>query len=228
MQKVQIVIKCFFIIHLSLIYSIVNAQNTLVGSYSKLEIGQEYFDYYKFNQQGGFEYFNGASLGYNYYGKGDYTIIHDLLILDFNKTELKKYSGYYRYNDWINNSNTVILKFKVFDIEGNKIPNVNIYFLKNKIGRITDKNGYAEIILKKSNAINDDINISLIGFEPQKIKIDRNYNFNFKIYLKKRDIKSYSKPIYNQKDTLEIINLDEDLIKLRGKNGKISSWRKVR
>lgn len=227
MHKVQIAIKYFLIIQLSFIYSTVIGQNILNGTYSKLMDGQEHFDYYEFNQQGDFKYYSGASLGYKYYGKGNYKIINDLLIFDFNKTELKEYSGYYRYTDWINKSNKIILKFKIFDLEGNNIPNVNIYLSKMKIGKITNINGYAQIILNKDEIEDDDISISLIGFEPQKLPFDKNYNFEFKIYLKKRNFKSFSKPIYNQKDTLEIINIFENNINLRRNDGSVISWKKL-
>jgi hypothetical protein len=225
--KVQIAIKYFLLIQLYFSCSVVFGQDALNGTYSKLMVGQEHFNYYKFNQQGYFEYYEGASQGYNYYGKGSYKISNNLLLLDYNNTELKEFSGYYRYTNWVNKNNEIILRFKIFDLDGNKIPNVNIYISKMKIGKITDLDGYAEIILNKNRIVDDHISISLIGFEPQKLSFDKKSNIEFKVYLKKRNLKSFSKPIYNQKDTLEIMNRPQNMINLRGKDGNVISLKKV-
>lgn len=228
MLKAQNVIK-YFILFLTVIYSSCNAQSTTInGFYSNLSPFQEHFDYYKFDKQGNFEYGVGASLGFDYYGKGTYLIKDNQLILDFKKTKLKGFSGYYRYNYWVNNNNTVKFKFNIFDLKGNEIPFVNIYILKLKTGKLTNNKGFSELTIDKKYVKEKyKIGISLIGYEPQNITVDNNLNYNFKVYLKKSDNKSFGKPIYNQKDTLGILDLNENSMKIRDKNGKITIWKKI-
>lgn len=154
----------------------------------------------KFSKDGKFEYKKGGDLGNPEPSKGEYQFIDDLLILNFSNSQSKKL-GFHKTEIWRNKSDSIIVNFKVMDLQGTPLENAKIHNANNKSSIQTDKNGTGYLILKKENNTADFI-MTWIGFETYNLKIDLNYNQKVEIYLTE-DLQEI--PIRNQIDTLKII-----------------------
>ena len=101
MHKEQNVIKSLLIVVIICLSNNLYCQKKIIGNYSSLKAYQEHYKYYKFNENGIFEYHSGASLGDDEYGKGHYQIKNDSLILNYDLTELKLKS-YHKIKEYYN------------------------------------------------------------------------------------------------------------------------------
>lgn len=193
----------------------------LKGLYSNLAPFQEHYKFYRFGNNGTFEYHSGASLGDDIYGKGDFEVLGDTLILKYNTTEPKKL-GYHTTEIWENQKTSIKFDFQVVDLENKPIPNVNVIYLNNS--------GYEKIILneqgegtgifkKRQDSVK--INFSFLGYERYTAKFDLNFSKNIKVYLAEW---TSGIPILDQVDTLEIVEFEMDTLKLKDKEGNIDKW----
>lgn len=225
MQKAQNVIK-IAIIFLAFHYSSYG-QNRLEGKYSRLAILQEHYAYYIFDENNGFEYHSGASLGDDYYGEGVYEIISNNLILNYNKTKPIQ-TGYHNQEIWTNNHDSLTLNIKVLDFNKTPIPNVNIIYKSSLSshglnGIIVNKKGIA--ILKFKKELKDiDLAFSNLGFKEYKVSLLKKYNYNLTVFLE--EVGSGGVPIINQIDTLKILELKNDYFRTIDKNNEITFWKK--
>jgi hypothetical protein len=200
-----------------------HSQETLDGNYCiKFGMGDTY---HCLNFKGKtFKMERGADLGNDYYGKGTYQIKDSLLILNYNKTPLKEFSGYYRSQVWKNSSDTVQLTFTIRDLEKNPVPYSSVVILKEKIGKKTNKEGKAELKSLKSK-IQKEIQVLCLGYEIIKIQIFGNLNYHFDVFLKESDQEGI--PIKNQIDTLQIKEFGKGYFIVLNK-GKEILWKKVK
>lgn len=226
-QKAQNVTRIILI----LVYLFINnkaiSQEKLNGSYSCLAPLQEYYNIFSFNKNGQFEYHVGASLGDDYYGKGEYKFTDNQLILNYNKTEHLKI-GYHASKIWSNNKDSININFKFFDFDNNPVPYVNVIY-KDSLsknghnGVMADEKGTALLNLKKDR--NDlQFEISNLGFNHYKFPINKNYNYEVSVYLQKD---GFGLPILNQIDTLEVVKKKTKYFTVKNKDGKIITWRKI-
>ena len=213
----------YFILFLLTIYSnLLFSQNKIEGKYCKEYGIKDTYHCYTFFKNGEFKLESGGDLGNDYYGKGDFLLNENSLILNYNKTEPAELS-YYRTEFWRNNKDSIELNFQIMNMENLKIPYANVAILSNKTGIITNENGNGKMKLKKSNE-NCEITVSYIGYQECKIKIKQNNNYNFKIYLTKGFT---GVPIKNQTETLEILELTDKYFKTKSINDNIIIWNKI-
>ncbi len=198
-------------------------QKELNGTYSDLAPLQEHYRHYSFNKKGSFEYHSGASLGDDYYGFGHYSISNDLLILNFDSIPEIVLSGYYQFKHWTNNQDNISLKFKVYDLNKNKLSGAAILVPSEKLGSlIQDGKGELELPTKSIKQV-EKLRISLLGYETQELVFDRGFNYEFEIYLKES---SSGTAIINQIDTLKINQWGDDFFEVKGKGNKSVLWKK--
>jgi len=226
-QKAQNATK--IILFLFYLFTTNNAisQEKLNGSYSCLAPLQEHYNIFSFNEKGQFEYHIGASLGDDYYGKGEYKFTDNQLILNYNKTELIQ-TSHHVSKIWTNNTEIIDIHFNIFDIEGNPLPYTNIIYRdslsKNGYnGVMANEKGITLLNLKKDRN-NLQFEISNLGFNNYKFSIDKNYNYKVSIYLQKD---GFGLPILNQIDTLEVVKKKTKYFTVKDKDGKITTWRKI-
>jgi len=213
----------YFIIYLLIIHSSFSfSQNRIEGKFCKEYGIKDFYDCYTFFNNGEFESENGGDLGNDYYGKGDFLLNENYLILNYNKTEPAELS-YHRTEFWTNSKDSIELNFQIMNMENLKIPYANVAILSNKTGIITNENGNGKMELKKSNE-NCEITVSYIGYHECKIKIKQNNNYNFKIYLTK-DFTGV--PIKNHTQTLEILELTDKYFKTKSKDDNVIIWNKI-
>lgn len=228
MQRVQNVKNNMFLIFINLIFVIkLNGQQVLEGRYSNLAPLQEHYNFYTFNKNGGFEYQTGASLGNDYYGRGEYIIIDNKLILNYNKTKSLKI-GHHISEIWQSNKDSIDVDFNLFDFDNYPIFNVNIIYKdslsKNGYsGVITNEKGTAKVILNKEK-MQLEFEITNLGFRPYKLIIDKSYNYKISVYLQKSHT---GIPILNQTDTLNIVKMRRKFFVVKNKNGSETVWRKI-
>lgn len=226
MQKEQNVINLTIILLFSVLSNFSFSQKQLNGKFSNLARYQEYYNSYTFNEKGEFYYHNGASSGNFYFGEGEYKLIDNQLILNYNKTKPLKI-GHHVSEIWENNTDSIAVHFSFFDFDNIPIPYVN-YFYKDSLskngyqGGVADKDGQGLLKLKKEK--NDImITVSNIGFRQYSFPINRNYNYDVSVFL---ESEGNGIPIKNQLDTLKIVELKEDYFKVIEKDGKITTWLK--
>jgi len=224
MLKEQTVIKKIIFCFSFLIAFLSNGQTKLDGVYSNLMPLQEHYNYYKFNQDGTFEYHIGASLGDDKYGLGEYTFKNNILILNYNKTKpLKK--GYYIPEFWNNKTDSVEVYLNFYDSEHQPIPYVNVIY-KDSL----QKNGYnggsadkfGEIRLSYSKSKESlELKCSILGFDQYKFVIDKTNNYQINVFLTKQ---GFGIPIYKQIDTLKIVEFGENYFISKEKPDKRIKW----
>jgi hypothetical protein len=219
MKKIILhIIILIFIIQFNNAYT----QQKIEGTFCREYGLNDFYNCYTFFNNGEFKFETGGDLGNDYYGKGDFLLSENSLILNYNKSEPKELS-YYRANFWKNNKDSIELNFQVMDMEKQKIPYANIVILKYKKGIITNENGNGKMEIKKSNEICE-ITVSYIGYDECKISLKKNFNYNFKVYLTKGFT---GVPIKNHKETLEILELTDKYFKTKSKGDTIIIWNKI-
>lgn len=201
-------------------------QTILSGLFSDLEPLQEHYNYYKFEEDGTFEYHNGASLGDNFYAFGTYSLKNDSLVLNFNETIPLKI-GFHSFEIWKNSTKNIEINFNVFSLNKTPASNVNIIYKDSSTksgynGIIADKLGRANLKLKKENK-NLEISISNIGFKEYKLKIDKNYNYNIDVFLLEQGL---GIPIKNQIICYKIVEMRNDYFIVLDENNKKIKWKK--
>lgn len=227
MQKGKNAIKnIVLVLILTIAYQAFSQIEKLNGTYSNLASLQEHYNYYVFDHNGKFDFHTGASLGDDYFGKGTYKTIENLLILDHNKTEPIEIAHHVS-KIWINNLSTIDIHFRFFDFNSTPLPFVNVIYKdslsKNGYnGIVANKAGEAELTLTKENK---ELNlvISNLGHSQYKFTLDKKYNYDISVYLQKEGV---GLPIRNQIDTLEIIEHKPKYFIVKNKDGSIITWRK--
>ncbi|MFD2529774.1 MULTISPECIES: hypothetical protein [Polaribacter] len=210
MHKEQNVIKSLLIVVIICLSNNLYCQKKIIGNYSSLKAYQEHYKYYKFNENGIFEYHSGASLGDDEYGKGHYQIKNDSLILNYDLTELKLKS-YHKIKEYYNTKNIVTIKVIVKDFKGNINTNTNVYIQKDKIGYTIREKGFVNINLKKEKK-DYFLGVSNLGYDSYKLKLSKLKNYEIEIFLKKAS--TVSKAIKNDIKKFKIVEYKDDYMKL--------------
>src|SRR5690606_761642 len=223
MRNGQTVIKITIFSFSFLIVFISYGQTKLDGVYSNLMPLQEHYNYYKFNQDGTFEYHSGASLGDDKYGLGTYAFSDSLLVLKFDRSPLAQ-MPYHKSFYWINNNDSIKVQISVKDFEGINIPE-GIFIENNnpkKYGIKLDENGEGVMTLKKTNT-NYQFLLNSLTFNSYKFSLYGTNNYKIIVWLNKSRT---GKPIYNQTIILKILEYNEHSFKVKTNEGKIEVWKK--
>ncbi|MBZ9630802.1 hypothetical protein LB465_08425 [Salegentibacter sp. LM13S] len=175
------------------------SQDELEGRYYKPDLSGDTYEYLDFDKDGNFEYAKGGHLGEAQPSKGKYELSDQLLILNFNNSQSKKI-GYHQTEIWRNNKDSISVKIKVMDYDKNPLEHVFISGMNNSKRKRTNNRGVAELKFYKENSAQNLI-ITWVGFEHYDLEIDKNYNYNIKVYLTPN---LQQIPIRDQIDTLRI------------------------
>lgn len=179
---------------------------------------------YTFTDNGEFEYKHSGHLGVQKYGKGKFKIKDSILTLNYNKTKVK-YSSYHKTASWESDIDSITLKFKVLDINGERIKYASIIVdLKNKIGLKTDSSGIANIKIKKS-ALKNKIRIGHIGYGKHIFEVKFNKSYDFEVYL---DGVNNPKLIKDRIFKYQIIEKEGDYSIMKNDGGKKTLWKKLK
>ncbi len=225
MRKVQNVTKLLFLFYLILICS--NGYGQLKGNYC-IDYALHYnYDCIRFYDNNLFEYHTGADLGDFYFGRGEYKIIGNNLILNYNKTSPLEL-GYYLTKIWTNSKDSINVNMTTMTLDKKPVPYLSITFsdslAKNGVNGIaTDRDGRGSIIFKKDRK-NINLFLTGVGYKSQNITISKYYNYRLNVYI--LEDKGQGIPIKGQIDTLKIVDLKKDYFKVEEKNGKITVWKK--
>ncbi len=226
-QKALNVTRIILILINLFILNKVQSQEKLKGRYSCLAPLQEHYNFYFFDKNGQFEYRRGASLGDDYYGKGEYEFNNKQLILNYNKTEPLKI-GHHVSKIWTNNRDSINVHFNFFDFDSNPVPYVNVIY-KDSLskygysGVVANEKGIASLNLKRDRT-NLQLNISYVGYRQYEFSIDKNYNYDISVFLQKD---GDGLPILNQIDTLVIDKKRPKYFVVKSKNGSLTTWKKL-
>lgn len=218
MNKLFKLILIFFI----LISYETSAQKKIEGSYALPSPTGDFSTSITFSKTGIFEYDHSGHLGTEEYGTGTYLLDRKKLILNYNLTKPLKQS-FYESKFWINDKEEVELKIFVSDLEDNPIPGTNIAILADKNGIIADKSGSATFILKKENR-EAELTVSFIGYDQIKIPFKQKYNYEYIVRLRKWKRGSAPAPIFDQIDTLQVIQKRKNEIITLNKNNEEQIW----
>ncbi|MEE9406694.1 MAG: hypothetical protein V3V28_01340 [Polaribacter sp.] len=220
-------INILLIILVSLLYSKTYSQNSLNGTYCRDYTLNDFGKCLKFEKEI-FNYIHSGHNGINESGNGEYKISSDIIVLNYNKSEIRKKS-YHISKIWKNNKDSINVVFEFLDFENKPIPYVNVFYKDSLLkkgynGFVASKEGFVSYKLTKEKEVFE-FSFSNIGFEQYKILIDKNFNYLISIFLEREGIGT---PIKNQIDTLNIVELKSAFFKVKEKNGKITTWRKKR
>ena len=211
-----------------LLYNTVYSQKTLEGVFCVEYDLKDYSVCLTFETNKNFIYEYGDTNMFEY-GRGEYEISGNELILNYNKTEPIK-TGHHVSEIWTNNKDSIEVHFKVFDFNNNPIPYVNVMYkisLPDNTytynGAVADEQGLAKLNLLKENKELQLI-ISNVGYTEYKLMVDKTNNYNISVFLQKH---GDGLPILNQIDTLEIVKRRPKYFTVRNKNGSVTTWRKL-
>ena len=202
-------------------------EQKISGTYKLYEGSEGSYKYYSFNDAGYFEFHEGGCLGEFSYGKGNYEIKNDSIYFYY-----KKYSDQVKYQShqvfkYRNDSKKIKLSVNVFDQDSIPLEGANVYFqersasIEHKGGMVNHK---GNILLEKDKT--DEvfkINISHLGYKPQKIYLYPSYNYVINTFLKKKTIKGES--IKDKVVKFKLIEIDDNFFKVEN-NGNIEKWYK--
>ncbi|WP_157662393.1 hypothetical protein [Polaribacter sp. SA4-10] len=223
MHKEQNVIKILLTVVVFCLSSNLYCQKKIIGRYSSLMAYQEHYNYFDFNENGIFEYHSGASLGDDEYGKGQYTIKNDSLILNYNLTELK-YESYFKAKKYYNSKDSIKVNMKVYNFNIEPLDNIMVYSFPNYKSTESNKQGKTFLKFKKGSH-KDKIKLHIEGafWAKQVLYLDGDSNYNLEIFMNKSDIIGFGHPraIKNQIIKYKIVEQTDDFIKLKKNSGII-------
>lgn len=201
-----------------------NAQQKLLGTYCVDYELNDISKCLKFYSNNYFSYNSEGDLGTLEFGQGKYNLKDGLLILNYSQTKLDLFSGYHRVSKWINSSKNIQIQFKVMDINGTLLRNINIYLPNEEKICTTNKNGECSIQLKKNDE-QSKVEVVSIGYDEHFFNIRKDLNYKINIYLKEN---TNGLPIKNQIDTLDVIKNNEKILILKSrKNNRDIRWVKT-
>ena len=196
-------------------------QNQLNGRFTGIKPMQEHYEYFVFSENSSFEYYKGASLGNDFFGKGKYHIANKVLKLNFCDTPPKS-KPYYTDELWDNKSDSISLIFEVRERNGEPIGYTNVILDEmSELGTILDVNGRGKLKLKRIED-NYNLTVSFIEHDIIKIRIDGRYSHCLKVFLTKE--KGQGIPIRNYKEEFIIHQLSDSLLILENSSGEIRRW----
>lgn len=197
------------------------------GIYKLYEGSEGNYKYYSFNENGYFEYHEGGCLGEFYYGEGNYEIKNDSVYFYYEKnSDQKKYQKFHVLA-YSNNNEKINLSVNVFNQDSIPLKGANVYFKKNSaskkyIGGMVDRKG--NIVLEKNKT--DEvfrINISYLGYKPQRIYLYPKYNYIINSFLNKKTNKG--ELIKEKVVKFKLIDIKKRFFKIEN-NGRIQKWYK--
>ena len=185
-------------------------------------------DTYTFHNNGIFEYAEEGELGIVHYGKGHYTLTKDLLVLNFDLTEIK-YPGYYIAKTYSNSNTQIALNLSVYDLNNKPLPEVSISLFSDEtpIGGTTDKEGKLTIKVPKTNEKGS----LLLTYNSESMYEVENFNLNLNyevaFYLTKTPMNplDIGKAVKDEIISFEVIKLKKDELVVRHK-GKMLTLKK--
>ena len=199
----------------------IHGQTMLQGTYHGLDVFQEQYSYYEFENDNTFNYHEGADLGDAYYGSGQYKLQYKLLILNFNTTK-SKVSSSFNTAFWTNSKNTVSYEFVVKDNQLGPILGAEIEVPSKGIKFTTDTLGKARIRFDKEKSITHGT-VVYLGYDICEFALNLSQNQKVEVVLN-REPPGY--PIKDIVDTLEVVRKGENWMELKDKLGNISKWKK--
>lgn len=222
MQKEQNVIKILLTVVVFCLSNNFYCQKKIIGRYSSLMAHQEHYNYFDFNENGIFEYHSGASLGEDEYGKGQYTVKNDSLILNYNLTELK-YESYFKAKKYYNSKDSIQVNLNIYNFNKEPLNNIMVYSFPIYKATQSDKKGTASLKLKKqSHKDKIKIQIEEIFLAKQVIYLDGDSNYNIDVFMNKSIVQfGHPRSIQNQIIKYKIIEYKDDFIKLKDNSGII-------
>ena len=179
--------------------------------------GQCYF----FGADGKFDYFSGGDLGLDTTGKGEYSIEDGNLILDHNRS-IPQIAGYHKAHYWKNSRDSVMFTIRATYWEGYGLPNVDVAINDGALAKGTDQKGEVTFTLPKSST-NYDVELSYLGFETYLLTLRGDHNYSVEVNMVRG---SFRVPILHQVDTLRILEMGRDRLKLQGQDGRVVVWEK--
>jgi len=207
------VINLFLVIFLTIVLRL-PAQNKISGNYVFIDGTGYYFEKYSFNDKGVFDYQKGGDLGVMLFGKGHYLIRNDSIVLNYDLSRLED-NSYHKFHTYVNSSESINLKIKVFDIDKKPISGVSVYNTKGKYGSLTNNEGLVHLKFKKGHE-QLKIEVSNICCGNYSFYINTNLNYNISVYLSE----SLNNPqaIKNEIRKYKILKLDDLQLKLKNKD----------
>ncbi|MFD0834671.1 hypothetical protein ACFQ0I_02760 [Mariniflexile aquimaris] len=227
MQKAQNVINVFIYILVLTLCNNLYAQTNLNGTFCIDYAIKDYGECLNFKNDSIFIHRYGGDMGTEGYGKGEYSIIGNKLILNYNKSEPLNL-GYHTSKIWTNSKDSINVNFKFFDFDSTPLPAVNIIY-KDSLskygysGVAANEKGIAVFKLKRDRT-NLQFKISNLGFRQYEFSIDKNYNYSISVFLQKD---GSGLPILNQIDTLVINKKRPKYFVVKNKNGSQTTWKKL-
>ncbi|MCK0124947.1 hypothetical protein MWU76_11100 [Gelidibacter sp. F2691] len=193
------------------------------------------YTYFNFENNGTFKKEEVGELGLERYGQGQYKLINDKLILDYNRSEPLKMSHHVS-EIWQSNKDSITVDFIIFDFDGNPAKGVDISYRdslspQGYVTDVSDANGRVYFNLKKDikelqfeiSSMDYGLSVSILH-SFYNVTIYKEWNYKISVYLQK----SYTGiPILNQKDTLNLVKIKRKYFTVRNKNGSVTTWRKI-
>lgn len=220
-------VKIIILFFVGTLYNNLHAQDRFDGMYCKEYDLKDFSRCLTFERERSFMYEYSGDTGVFEFGKGEYQLIDNRLILNYNKTEPIKI-GHHVSKIWTNSKDSINLKFNVFDFDGLPLHGVTVVY-KDSLskygysGVASNENGVALLHLKIDRT-DLQVKISNVGFRSYEFSLDKNYNYNISVFMQKD---GDGEPIRNQIDTIRIEKIRNKYFTEKNAEGKIVTWRKI-
>ncbi|CAM1359551.1 hypothetical protein [Tenacibaculum xiamenense] len=180
-----------------------------------------------FYPNGIFEYNHSGDLGLLEFGKGEYFIRKDSLMLKYNLTKLRE-NSYFKTKTYFNNKDSISVKFNIYDFSKQSLNRIQIWSFPNYKDTETNKEGEAFLNFKKKSFKEvAQIHIDQVGFDKLIVYINLDRNYEIDVFLNKTETYEYHpKALKNQVEKFKILEITDKNINLK-KQDKIIRLMKI-
>ena len=197
------------------------AQEHLEGTYiGKTDPQQDNKEVIVFDKHGGFTHDFGSVHQEGVYGAGSYKVHNNTLILQYTDSSDLSYSGYYQKKEWVNNKDSAAVHIKVMSLDQQPLAGANALINTNGVAMNKKGEGILKVPVAKGEHF---LEISHIGYKPQRIALEGNKHYSISIWLHPNTPKTI---LWGQIDTLKILKRTAETLMLQNQKGNTVQWTK--
>lgn len=167
-----------------------------------------------------FEYKHSGHTSLIRYGKGEYEIQNDTVILNYNLTEIKD-NSYHSSKKYYNNKNYIEIRLRFFNLKNKPLKNITAWSKNNKEYKSVNNEGLIIFNFRKEQNSKDFIEINITGDNDNyfyRFHVNKKENQEINVYLSNQlSFFDSPKAVKHQILKYKIIKEGKKIIQLKGK-----------
>ncbi len=193
-------------------------ENKIEGIYCASYKLKNFSTYYAFKDNI-FEYKHSGHTGLIRYGKGEYEIQKDTVILNYNLTEIKD-NSYHSSKKYYNNKNYIEIRLRFFNLKHKPLKNITAWSKNNKEYKSVNNEGLIIFNFRKEQNSKDFIEINITGDNDNyfyRFHVNKKENQEINVYLSNQlSFFDSPKAVKHQILKYKIIKEGKKIIQLKG------------